>query len=121
MKVTAGGYYAFDEAIQSPHRALWVDIDPESVFGTKLAPTEKVAARRLKTTDPRVVKRYNKILEKELLRLKLPHRLFLLESKVQAGEITQAQATEYEAVHQPAVQCKINAEQKCRHLNMGGG
>ncbi len=41
---TAGGYYAFDEAIQSPHRALWVDIDLASVFGTKLGPTEKAEA-----------------------------------------------------------------------------
>jgi hypothetical protein len=119
IKITAGGYYAFNEAIQSPHRALWVDIDLDSIFGTKLAPTEKAAARRLKTKDPRVVKKYNKILEKELLRLKLPHRLFLLESKVQAGEITWGRTTEYEEVHQSALHCKANAEQKCRNLNMG--
>jgi len=43
-----------------------------------------------------------------------------LESNVKAGEITQAQATEYEAVRKTAVQCKANAEQKCRKLNMGG-
>jgi hypothetical protein len=52
IKITAGGYSAFDEAIQSPHRALWVDINLGSVFGTKLAPTEKAAARRIKTKDP---------------------------------------------------------------------
>jgi hypothetical protein len=57
--------------------------------------------------------------EKELLRLKLPHRLFLLESKVGAGEITGAQAMEYENIHQSALNSKANAEQKCRHLNMG--
>ena len=57
IKVTAGGYYAFDEAIQSPHWALWLDIDFESVFGLKEAPLEKAEARRLKTTDPRVVKK----------------------------------------------------------------
>jgi hypothetical protein len=84
-----------------------------------LCPTEKAEAQRLKTKDPRVVKKYNTILEKELLRLKLPHRMFLLESKAQAGEITQAQATEYEDVHQPALNSKANAEQKCRNLNMG--
>jgi hypothetical protein len=120
IKVTAGGYYAFDEALQSPHRALWLDIDSESVFGLKAAPLEKAEARRLKTTDPRVVKKYNKILEKELMRLKLPHRLFLLESNVKSGEITQEQAHEYEETHQPALQCKANAERKCRKLKMGG-
>jgi hypothetical protein len=102
----AGGYYAFDKANQSPHRALWVDIDFASVFGTKLGPTEKAEAQRLKTKDPHVVKKYNTILEKELLRLKLPHRLFLLESKVRAGEITRAQATEYEDVHQTSASAK---------------
>jgi hypothetical protein len=101
IKIMADGYYAFDKAIKSPHRALWVDINLASVFGTKLGPTEKAEARRLKTKDPRVLKKYNMILVKEVLRLKLPHRLFLLESKVWAGEITRAQATEYEDVHQP--------------------
>jgi hypothetical protein len=119
IKMMAGGYYAFDEAIQSPHQALWVGINLASVFGTKLGPTEKAEARRLKTKDPRVVKKYNTILEKELLQLKLPHRLFLLESKVRAGEITGAQATEYEDIHQPALNSKANAEQKCCSLNMG--
>ena len=37
------------------------------------------------------------------------------------GEITQEQATEYKVVHQAVVQCKANAEQKCRNLKMGGG
>ena len=54
------------------------------------------------------------------MRLKLPHRLFLLESKVKSGEITQEQAHEYEETHQPAVQCKANAERKGRKLKMGG-
>ena len=88
LTIIAGGYYAFDEAMISPHRALWVDIDFESAFGTREAPTGKAEARRLKNKDPRVTERYNRILEKELLRLKLPHRLFSLESKVTAGHIT---------------------------------
>jgi hypothetical protein len=72
-----------------------------------------------KLKDPRVVKKYNKILEKELQRLKLPHRLFLLETKVSAGIITVAQAKEYEEVHVAGLQCKANAEQKCRKMKMG--
>jgi hypothetical protein len=85
-----------------------------------LGPSEKAEAQRLKTKDPHVVKKYNTILEKELLCLKLPHRLFLLESKVGAGEITWAHAMEYEDVHQSALNSKARVEQKCRHLNMGG-
>jgi hypothetical protein len=67
-----------------------------------------------------VVKKYIKILEKELQRLKLPQRLFLLETRVQAGVITEEQAKEYEAVHVAGLQCKTNAEQKCCKMKMGG-
>jgi exonuclease III len=112
INITAAGYYAFDEAIHSPHRALWVDIDLASVFGTKVGPSDKAEARRLKIKDPRVVKKYNTILTKELLRLKLPHRLFLLESKVRAGEISRAQALDYEDIHQSALNSNVNLEEK---------
>ena len=44
IKVQAGGYYAFDEEVKSPHRALWVDIDFASAFGSKLTHSEKVEA-----------------------------------------------------------------------------
>jgi hypothetical protein len=76
ITIMAGGYYAFDKTIHSPQRAIWVDTNLDSVFGTKLAPTENTDAQRLKTNDPRVVNKYNKILEKELLHLKLPHGCF---------------------------------------------
>ena len=67
-----------------------------------------------------MVKKYNKILEKELQRLRLPQRLFLLETKVCAGIITESQAQEYESVHVAGIQCKAHAEQKCRKMKMGG-
>jgi hypothetical protein len=70
--------------------------------------------------DPRVVKKYNKILEKELQYLRLPQRLFLLETKVGAGVITEAQAKEYEAVHVAGLHCKAHAKRKCRKMKMGG-
>ena len=119
IKIQAGGYYAFDAEVKSPHRALWVDIDFESAFGTKLSPSNKAEARRLQTKDPRVVKRYTKKLEQELRRLKLPHRLLLLEREIQAGRITQDQATEYESIYAAILKCKNLAERKCRKFHMG--
>jgi IS5 family transposase len=52
--------------------------------------------------------------------LKLPQRLFLLETKVQAGDIMAEPAKEYEAVHVASLQCKANTAQKCRKMKMGG-
>ncbi len=120
ITLQAGGYYAFHETVQSPHRALWIDISFEDAFGCKLQTSTPVAARRLHLKDPRVVNKYNKILEKELQRLRLPQRLFLLETKVRAGVITEAQAKEYEAVHVAGLHCKAHAERKCRKMKMGG-
>jgi hypothetical protein len=66
-----------------------------------------------------VVKKYNKILQKELQRLRLPQRLFLLETKVRAGVISKAQAKEYEAVHVAGLHCKAHAKRKCRKMKIG--
>jgi hypothetical protein len=120
ITLQAGRYYAFHETVQSPHWALWVDISFQHAFGCKLQTSTPAAARRLHLKDPWVVQKCNKILEKELQRLRLPQRLFLLETKVRARFITEAQAREYEAVHVAGLQCKAHAERKCRKMKMGG-
>jgi hypothetical protein len=120
ITLEAGGYYVFHESLQSPHRALWIDISFEHAFGCKLQTSTPVAARRLQLKDPRVVKKYNAILEKELQRLRLPQRLFLLETKVHVGDTTEFQAKEYEAVHVAGLHCKAHAEWKCRKMKIGG-
>jgi hypothetical protein len=121
ITLQAGGYYAFYETVQLPHRALWINISFEQAFGCKLQTSTPVAARRLHLKNPRVVhvvQKYNKILDKELQRLRLPQRLFLLETKVCAGVISEAQAREYEAVHVAGLQCKAHVERKCRKMKI---
>lgn len=44
IKVQVGGYYTFDKEVKLPHQALWVDINFEGAFGTKLSPIAKAEA-----------------------------------------------------------------------------
>jgi hypothetical protein len=45
ITLQAGGYYAFHEEVQSPHRALWIDISFENAFGCKIQPSTPAEAR----------------------------------------------------------------------------
>ena len=48
------------------HRPLWVDITKVSALGSKRPDIPTHKARRLKCRDPRIVARYNKLLEGKL-------------------------------------------------------
>ena len=50
------------------HRPLWVDIHKQSALGDKFPDLPCFQARRLKCSDPRIVKKYSKILNEFYLR-----------------------------------------------------
>jgi len=55
------GYLAFGEGV-GDHRILFMDVTCASTLGIKMAVPKKMAARRLKLQDPRVVKQSNKLI-----------------------------------------------------------
>ena len=61
VSVRKAGYLSFGEGV-GDHRPIFADITVASTLGVKLSDSKKMAARRLKLVDPRVVKRYNKLL-----------------------------------------------------------
>ena len=81
----AGGKHAIDEIFVSStldiagcgylehginngdHRPIWIDVTKDSALGTNPPPVSGYNTRRLKTKDPRIVKKYNEVLEKEFL------------------------------------------------------
>ena len=52
------GYMPFGQ-FPSDHRALWVDLHFQNVFGYKMPPIEGVTARRVNSDDPRSRKKFN--------------------------------------------------------------
>jgi hypothetical protein len=67
-----GGYLSF-EYLEGDHRGIWCDIPIELILGYNMQHPAHPKARRLKTTDPRVKKKYLKHLHKTLMKKKHLH------------------------------------------------
>jgi hypothetical protein len=78
----AAGYYGFGEVIigKTDHRMIFADISYESALIFEPPTPKYIAPQRLTLTDPRVVKKYNKILRQEHERLDLKQRAFSLQA-----------------------------------------
>jgi len=66
------GYFTFGEGIPSDHRALWID-KPLAALGWFTVPSSiPLQARQLKCNDPRIIKKYNDVLQLQLKAHQLP-------------------------------------------------
>ena len=66
IDIQFGGYTAGTWGLLSDHRALWIDINTETLFGGFSAPLWKPKMRRLKLEDPKIVENFNKLRLKHL-------------------------------------------------------
>ena len=103
----------------SDHRALWLDIDKQSALGVLPPDIEQFKARKLKTTDPRIVQKYNHVLEEEFSRHNVYHRALKLYNHCQVNPPADVYA-EYDKLDRIREKCMKKAERKCRKLHMGG-
>ena len=74
LDCVAAGYYGYGELLmgKTDHRMIWADFSYESAFDFQPEPTIYTPPQRLTLEDPRVVKRYNKVLHHEHARLHMP-------------------------------------------------
>ena len=116
----AAGYYGYGEVLmgKTDHRAIWADFSYESALGFK--PPEPVykVPQRLTLTDPRVVRKYNKVLLQEHRRQKLGRRAFDLQAAIPNG-LTTVHKQEYETLAHLDMCARKHANKKCRKLRMG--
>ena len=57
-------YFEFGFCPHTDHRGLWLDIHYQVVFGHVMPAIVTAQARRLKTNDPRIVKKYTNVWSK---------------------------------------------------------
>ena len=102
----------------SDHRPLWIDVSRDSILGLKPTKSPRYAARRLKTNDPRVVKKYVKVLREELALANFDYRSqqLLLHT---TSSLTEQQKQEYETLDKIRENAAMKAEAECRKLKMG--
>ena len=117
LGVKSAGFLEFGYS-KSDHRPIWVDFTKESFLGCKLPKLEGFSARRLKTTDPRVVQKYNKTLEAELKKHGVYHRTHRLLMNF-SSPLTKQQIKELEKLDRTRIAAMRKAERRCRKLKMG--
>ena len=119
IDILAAGYSGFGEyAIgNADHRLLWIDVTAHSCLGLQPPTPAYRQPRRLTLQDPRIVKRYNRLLLSAYDRHRLPQRASLLHHQLPA--FSHAAQTEYESLAVLDFQCRQHAEKHCRKLRMG--
>ena len=100
------------------HWPVWVELLKEDALGTTIPPVPTFAARRLKTSDPRVVNKYNKILEEQFEKYNIYNRALKLYNTMN-GQLTPQQCTEYDLLDRDRDRAMKYAEKKCRKFHSG--
>jgi hypothetical protein len=92
-------YYAFEEIVigKTDHRMLWANFTYQSAPGFQPCKPSYTTPQRLTLQDPRVVKKYNKILLQEHARLRLNNRAFKLQKELLSG-LKQHHRQEYKTI-----------------------
>jgi hypothetical protein len=76
LDIIAGGYLEFGFCPLTDHRGLWIDIHYQAAFGHIMPAIVTANARRLKTTDPRIVTRYTDTWSKFILEHNMLERAY---------------------------------------------
>ena len=117
MDISRGGWLEFGEGF-SDHRVLYFDISMHLLLGSHKNSTAPKNIRRLQCRDPRTVKRFNDILDKQYTHHNMLERLEEFENTVQFP-IQEADMLPLIRLDRLNTQLIRHAEKNCRKLKMG--
>ena len=119
IRIVSAGYLGFDELQlnHTDHRLLWVDLDLTSALQHPRPIQPYRPPMRLSLQDPRVVRKYNKIVRQQYSQINLPARLFALQAKL--PHFTQEDSIEYHKLASVDYYIRRSAHKRCRKLRMG--
>jgi len=109
------GYLGFSEAVPSNHRALWIDIDAQSICPLEPEAIEWPIAHQLQCRDPRIVQWYNTILWEALQWDSIAEKAQKLATQVNK-HLSTAQKEEFKTIDRAATEYKWHAEKQCRKI-----
>jgi hypothetical protein len=81
----SAGYLPFGDSCPSDHRAIWIDLAYDDVFGYKGHPYIPPAIRCLNSRNPRIVEKIRKAVRRELEALSLSLKLRVVHAKTFSG------------------------------------
>ena len=117
IQVSRAGYLPFCDG-PGDHRALYADIDFNSLFDGDFLQIHRQPARRLIPTNPTVVEKLNKLFDEKLEEHRVHERMEKLRLEA-CTPLTPAQILEYEKCDR--IQCNAfkYADKRCRKLRAG--
>lgn len=111
------GYLSFD-FLEGDHRGLWCDIPVEFLLGYNIQHPAHAGARRLKTKDPRIRKKYTRTLHGILQTNNVYTKLQNLYNSMQT-QILPTDLLQFEEIDTTINNAMVEAETKCRKLRTG--
>ena len=118
INITQGGYKQGDIQI-SDHRLLWIDIQRNTILGAKSKDLPKPSRRQLHSSNPRVRKKYNALLETHLIREKTTEKAKRLNTIVNKKEWNQEATELYEQLDNIRHNAIKFAEKRCKKKRQG--
>ena len=103
------------------HRAMFIDVEWESLLGQSIFKVPRPPARRLFTRMPiRALQTYARLLKKQLNKVHFLTKLRTVNKKVRTqGATRPADCTTLDKLDKIRTDAMIHAEKKCRKLRMG--
>lgn len=117
LEVTACGFLEHGRN-NGDHRPVWLELDKVDALGSLMPSVERYEARRLKLNDPRIVSKYNSILEELFDEMNIYHRCLHLYNSM-GDTLTNEQCVEYDLLDRDREKAMKLAERKCRKLHYG--
>ena len=118
ITIKAGGYLPFGSA-PSDHRALWIEVATEELFGYKIDRIKPPSIRRLQHNNIRVVNRWIKTYEKYIRDHKMDSKAYEIQQAVSANQWNASYQAKYDTLLINRRKGIAIADKKCRKLCMG--
>ena len=117
VKVNRTGYLPFGDG-PGDHRAIYADICQESLFGGEFQKIHRLPARRLISTNYKVVEKFNKLFNERLGASNVHERIENLRRQSRQT-LTAEQIIEYEKLDKIQQNAFLYADKRCRKLRVG--
>jgi hypothetical protein len=119
IHISADGYLPFGDACPSDHRMSWIEIQYSDIFGHKSPELAKLQPKRLKTSDPRLMKRFNRRVKNTMTDKGFRQRFQAYTSAVENSPWSDLLLTQYNALNQEDHEIRAAVESNIRKLTMG--
>ena len=118
IQPTQAGYLPYGN-IDSDHRALWMDVAYETVYGFKIPPMTANRIRRLNTKNPKMVEKYNHEVKTRLQSARIIDKLNQIDMMANQFGWSEALENSFNLLHKQQQEIRLHVEKRIRKLRMG--